>query len=79
MPALPWGISPRDAALCCGLALLGAAAFPPLGVWPLSLAAIALLLMLLRNQDGQTARSCGLLFGFTYALATMYWFCTSLA
>jgi len=60
--------------MAIGIALLGAAAFPPVGAWPLALVSVALLLLLLRNQDGETARNCGLLFGRTYGLATMYWF-----
>jgi apolipoprotein N-acyltransferase len=74
MVALPLGVSLRDGAMAVGIGLLGAAAFPPVGAWPLTLVSIALLLHLLHNQDAETGRNCGLLFGLTYGLGTMYWF-----
>lgn len=73
MSALPLGVAPRDGAVAIGLGLLGAAAFPPLGLWPCSLLSICLFLWLLRDQDVQTARNLGLVYGLAYALSTMYW------
>lgn len=72
--ALPLGVEPRQGAVAVGIGLVGAAAFPPLTLWPLSLVAIALLLLLLKDKDTLTARNLGLVFGLTYALGTMYWF-----
>jgi apolipoprotein N-acyltransferase len=48
--------------------------FPPFGFWLLSLVGIALLLRLLRDQNTETARNLGLLYGLAYGLGTMYWF-----
>ena len=53
--------------------LLGAAAFPPLGLWPLSLVSIALLVHLLRDLDQNQARPVGLIYGLVYGSGTMYW------
>jgi apolipoprotein N-acyltransferase len=57
-----------------GAALMGAAAFPPLGLWPLSLVSVVVFLLLLRDEPSATARSLGLLYGSVYGLSTMYWF-----
>jgi apolipoprotein N-acyltransferase len=72
--ALPLGVSGRDALLVVGIALLGALAFPPVGLWPMSLVSASLFLFLLHRKDVETARNCGLLFGLLYSLGTMYWF-----
>jgi apolipoprotein N-acyltransferase len=68
------GVSFWGALGALGLALLGAVAFPPLGLWPLSLLSISLFLLLLRNRDTSEARNLGLLYGLLYSLGTMYWF-----
>jgi apolipoprotein N-acyltransferase len=54
--------------------LFGAAAFPPLGLWPLALVSVWLFLSLLRDRTATEARSLGLLYGCVYGLGTMYWF-----
>jgi apolipoprotein N-acyltransferase len=51
MRFLRLGVSPRDGLVAILAALLGALAFPPLSLWPLSLASIACLLHLLRNRS----------------------------
>ena len=78
MPKPAWlsfevGISLREALLTIGCALVGAAAFPPIGLWPCSLVSIVLFLALIRDRNGTQARSVGLLYGFCYGLGTMYW------
>jgi apolipoprotein N-acyltransferase/predicted NAD-dependent protein-ADP-ribosyltransferase YbiA (DUF1768 family) len=74
MASLPLGVSARDGAAAIGAALLGAAAYPPIGAWPLTLVSTALFLRLIRDQDTLTARNLGVVYGVTYALGTMYWF-----
>lgn len=56
------------------LGLLGAAAFPPLGLWPLSLLSIAGFLFLLDNRSPREGLAIGLLYGISYASGCMYWF-----
>jgi apolipoprotein N-acyltransferase len=68
------GISFREGIVATGAGLLGAAAFPPLGLWPLSLVSIYLFLSILRDRTATEARSLGMLYGFVYGLGTMYWF-----
>ena len=68
------GVSPRHGLLAILFALLGAAAFPPLGLWPLTFASIAGLLIVLRDRTPREALNLGLAYGITYALGTMYWF-----
>src|SRR5207248_7599766 len=51
----------------------GAAAFSPLSLWPLILVSIALFLRLLRDQDAQTARNIGMVYGIAFAAGTMHW------
>ena len=67
------GLSVREGLGITGAAALGAAAFPPVGLWPLSLASLCLFLFLLRNQTTAQARQLGLLYGALYGLGTMYW------
>src|SRR5262245_15204549 len=67
------GVTPRQGALALAAGLLGAAAFWPLALWPLLLVSIALFLRLLRDQDTQTARNVGLVYGLAFAAGTMYW------
>jgi apolipoprotein N-acyltransferase len=54
-------------------AILGAAAFPPLGIWPLSIVSVSWLLYQLRHRTTAEARQIGLLYGLFYGLGTMYW------
>jgi apolipoprotein N-acyltransferase len=68
------GVSLREGIVTTVAGLLGAAAFPPLGLWPLVLVSIWLLLFLLRDRTAAEARSLGLLYGGVYGLGTMYWF-----
>jgi apolipoprotein N-acyltransferase len=68
------GVSPRHGLLAILFALLGAAAFPPLGLWPLTFASIAGLLCLLHDRSPREALDLGLVYGGVYALGTMYWF-----
>ena len=67
------GISARDAAWSIGVALVGAAAFPPISLWPLSIISVALFVRLLRDKTPAQARSIGLVYGAAYGAATMYW------
>lgn len=71
--ALPLGITPRQGILAAAAAFLGAAAFWPISLWPLMLVSLALFLRLLRDQDTQTARNIGLVYGITFAAGTMHW------
>ncbi|MHB1425190.1 MAG: nitrilase-related carbon-nitrogen hydrolase [Gemmataceae bacterium] len=73
MTALPLGIAPRQGILASAAGLLAAAAFWPISLWPLMLVSLALLLRLLRDQDPQTARNLGLVYGLTFAAGTMHW------
>lgn len=73
MPALPLGVSPRLGGLAILAGLVGAAAFPPIGLWPLSLVSTAALLWLIRDQDAANARNLGLAYGIAYGFGTMYW------
>jgi apolipoprotein N-acyltransferase len=74
LPRLPLGVSPRHGLLAILAALLGAAAFPPLSLWPLSLASIACLLRLLRDRTTREALDLSLVYGVVYGLGTMWWF-----
>jgi apolipoprotein N-acyltransferase len=73
MTALPLGVRPGQGALALAAGLLGAAAFWPLALWPLLLVSVAVFLRLLRDQDSQTARNIGLVYGLAFAGGTMYW------
>jgi apolipoprotein N-acyltransferase len=53
--------------------LLGAAAFAPLGIWPLILASLVLLLVLLGRRAPAEARQLGILYGLAFGGGTMYW------
>ena len=68
------GVSPWHGALAVFFGLLGAAAFPPVGLWPLTLVSIAGLLYLLRDRSAREALNLGLVYGVVYALGTMWWF-----
>ncbi len=57
-----------------GAALLGAAAFPPVGLWPLSVLSTLLFVRILRDRNPSEARNLGVEYGLVYALGTMYWF-----
>lgn len=67
-------ISTREVLAAVGLGLLSAASFPPLGLWFLSLPAVMLLLVLLRDCPAAKARVLALIYGVVYGLGTMYWF-----
>jgi apolipoprotein N-acyltransferase len=67
------GVTARQALMALAAGLLGAAAFPPLSLWPLMLVSAALLVRLLRDLDTQTARNAGLLYGLAFAGGTMHW------
>lgn len=71
--AMRIGIAPFDALLAVVAALLGAAAFPPLGLWPLALVSVVFFLQILRNKPTPEARAIGLMYGMVYGACTMYW------
>jgi apolipoprotein N-acyltransferase len=73
MRSLRVGISSRDALWTAIAALAGAAAFPPISFWPLSLVSIAVFIWLLRGKNSSEARAVGLVYGAVYGLGTMYW------
>jgi apolipoprotein N-acyltransferase len=73
VPKLSVGVSGRDGFAAVATGLIGAAALPPIGLYPLALVAPALLFVLIHNRDTQTARNISLVFGITYAISTMYW------
>jgi apolipoprotein N-acyltransferase len=70
---MPLGVTPRQGLLALGSGLLGAAAFAPLGLWPLLLVSIALFLWLLRDADVAVARNLGMVYGLAFGAGTMYW------
>jgi apolipoprotein N-acyltransferase len=67
------GVSARQVLAVLLAALVGAAAFPPLGLWPLSLVSICCLLYQLRDCTSAQGRQLGLVYGLCYGLGTMYW------
>ena len=67
------GISARDAAWGLSAGLLGAAAFPPLGLWPLIFVSLYLFLRMIGGKNSAEARIFGLVYGFAFAFGTMYW------
>lgn len=73
MTALPLGVTPRQGALALVGGLVGATAFAPLSLWPLLLVSLALFVRLLRDQDTQTARNIGMVYGLAFAGGTMHW------
>lgn len=73
MLKLTLGVAPRESLLAIGFALAGAAAFPPVGIWPLMLVSLAGWLVLLQDADGPVARNLGLTYGLTFGLGTMHW------
>src|SRR6516165_7917759 len=74
MGSLPVGVTARDGLWATVAGLLSAAAFPPLGLWPLALVGIGLLLWVLRDHDAENGLNIGLLYGAVYGLGTIYWF-----
>jgi apolipoprotein N-acyltransferase len=74
MRLLRVGVWLGTALAAVGLALVGGAACPPMGFWPLVLLSISLFLLLLQNRAPVEALSLGLLYGLVYGLGTMYWF-----
>jgi apolipoprotein N-acyltransferase len=73
MASFSFGAKPREALGALGAGLLGAAAFPPLSLWPLILVAQGLFLWLLRDRTPTEARNLGLLYGLAFAGGTMFW------
>jgi apolipoprotein N-acyltransferase len=71
--ALPFGVPARSGAVIAAAGLLGAAAFPPLGLWPFTLVSTALFIFVIRDADTLTARNLGLVYGLIYGFGTMYW------
>ncbi len=59
------------AGLAGGLAL--AAAFPPVGIWPLAALGPALLAIALRQQRARTALGAGLVFGLAFFFPLLIW------
>ncbi|MFT3879535.1 MAG: nitrilase-related carbon-nitrogen hydrolase [Gemmatales bacterium] len=74
MNAMPLGASRRQLGWMILAGGLTAAAFPPLGAYPLILVSMAMFIWLLRDLDQQTARNLGVVYGLTLGLGTMYWF-----
>jgi apolipoprotein N-acyltransferase len=67
------GVTWRQILGTVAAAVLGALAFPPLGLYPFTLVSICLFLFLLRDLPTSQARQLGLLYGISYACGTMYW------
>src|SRR5260370_5963491 len=74
MRFLRLGVSPGHGILAILFALLGAAAFPPLGLWPLTFVSIVGFLWLLRDRSPREALDLGMVYGVVFGLGTMYWF-----
>jgi apolipoprotein N-acyltransferase len=74
MGSLSVGVTARDGLWATVAGFLCAAAFPPLGLWPLALVGVALLLWVLRDHDAENGLNIGLLYGAVYGLGTIYWF-----
>ncbi len=71
--SLKLGVSLRDFLAAAGSALLGAAAFPPVCLWPCTLISIVLFLSIIHDRQTSEARRLGLVYGLFYGLGTMYW------
>src|SRR5262245_5892088 len=67
------GVSVQDGAGCLLAGAAGAAAFPPIGLWPLALLSLYLFLKTLGDKPPADARAIGLCYGFIFGLGTMYW------
>ena len=65
---LRWALA---AALAGGLAL--AAAFPPIGIWPLAAAGPALLIVALSGRSLRGSLLCGLIFGIAFFFPLLSW------
>ncbi|MDH6131325.1 apolipoprotein N-acyltransferase [Kitasatospora sp. MAA4] len=63
---------PRTA-VAAAAGLLLAAAFPPYGVWPLSIVAVALLSLLTRGRTARQGAWTGFAFGFPFFLGLLDW------
>jgi apolipoprotein N-acyltransferase len=64
--------APRSAvAVGCGLAL--ASAFPPYGVWPLSVAAVAGMALVVRGRGARQGAWLGFAFGFPFFVWLLQW------
>lgn len=53
--------------------LLAAAAFPPIGAWPLAIVALAALVLLCRRQGGRRGALLGLVHGLAFFLPLLSW------
>jgi len=53
--------------------LLAAAAFPPIGAWPLAIVALTALLLLCRRQGGRRGALLGLVHGLAFFLPLLHW------
>ncbi|MCX2970047.1 MULTISPECIES: apolipoprotein N-acyltransferase [Streptomyces] len=69
-PSRP-GLLRCAAAAAGGLAL--AAAFPPVGLWPLSLVAVAALGLLTRHRTARQGAAAGLVFGLAFFVGLLQW------
>jgi apolipoprotein N-acyltransferase len=56
-----------------GSGLAAAAAFPPVGLWPLAIVAIAVLLLLLRDEGWRRGALFGLVHGMAFFLPLLHW------
>ena len=66
-------LSFRQLVAAAALGGVGAAAFPPLGLWPLIFVSLAGLLWLLSDATGANGRLLAIIYGMAYAAGTMYW------
>jgi apolipoprotein N-acyltransferase len=53
--------------------LLAAAAFPPIGAWPLAIVALSVLVLLCRRQGGRRGAVLGLVHGLAFFLPLLHW------
>jgi apolipoprotein N-acyltransferase len=63
----------RRSALAAGAGLLLAASFPPYGLWPLSIVAVAALSLLTRGRTARQGAWTGFVFGFPFFLWLLDW------
>src|SRR5476649_2374246 len=53
--------------------LLAAAAFPPIGAWPLAIVALSAFVLLCRRQGGRRGALLGLVHGLAFFLPLLHW------
>lgn len=73
MSFLRLGVSPSKGLAAVALAGVGAAAFPPVDLWPFVFLSITGFLALLKGCGPREALNLGLVYGVFYGLGTMYW------